>query len=101
MLHSFGNGADGQTPLAGLVFDSAGNLYGTTMEGGSYNLGTAFELLPKPGGGWTENVLHNFGDGTDGQYPKASLILDTSGNLYGTTYEGGLKGYGTVFEITP
>ena len=85
MLHSFGNGTDGVYPFAGLIFDAAGNLYGTTYEGGTYGYGTVFELTPTRGGGWTETVLHSFGNGTDGDVPYAGLIFDAAGNLYGTT----------------
>jgi uncharacterized repeat protein (TIGR03803 family) len=110
VLHSFGNGTDGQSPFAGLIMDGAGNLYGTTNAGGIYNncnygpitsCGTAFELSPQLGGGWTETVLHNFGNGTDGQNPESALSSDTAGNLYGTTQDGGLYGNGTVFELSP
>ena len=101
MLHNFNcNGTDGAYPEAGLIFDTAGNLYGTTSEGGTYGYGTVFELTPQAGGGWTEQVLHNF-NGTDGAYPYASLIFDAAGNLYGTTSGGGTYSYGTVFELTP
>src|ERR1019366_8148458 len=84
LLHSFNNnGTDGQYPLAGLIFDKAGNLYGTTSGGGTYNLGTVFELSPTADGGWMEKVLHNFNyNGTDGYFPSASLIFDKAGNLY-------------------
>jgi uncharacterized repeat protein (TIGR03803 family) len=82
--------------------DAAGNLYGTTVGGGTYGYGTVFELTPIAGGGWTERVLHNFNnDGTDGAYPYGGLIFDGAGNLYGTTAWGGTYGNGTVFEITP
>ncbi len=103
VLHSFNhNGTDGYTPQASLVFDGAGNLYGTTLYGGTHNSGTVFELTPQAGGGWTEQVLHSFNfNGTDGYYPQASLIFDGAGNLYGTTLEGGIYGVGTVFELTP
>jgi len=102
VLHSFGNGTDGQGPYAGLIFDAAGNLYGTTEEGGAYSWGTAFELTPAPGGGWTEQVLHNFDDnGTDGSQPYAGLIFDAGGNLYSTTANGGTHYGGTAFELTP
>ncbi len=97
VLHSFGSGTDGANPIASLIFDSAGNLYGTTYSGGTYGAGTVFELTPNGGGGWTETVLHNFGNGTDGATPYASLIVDSAGNLYGTTEWGGTYGYGTVF----
>ena len=81
--------------------DAAGNLYGTTYDGGIHYSGTVFELTPREGGGWTETVSHSFGNGTDGYEPYAGLIIDAAGNLSGTTVEGGIHGYGTVFEITP
>jgi uncharacterized repeat protein (TIGR03803 family) len=85
-----------------LTFDAAGNLYGTTQEGGSYDGGTIFELTPGAGGKWTEKVLHSFGNGTDGRFPLTSLIFDPDGNLYGTTYLGGVNGdSGTAFELSP
>jgi uncharacterized repeat protein (TIGR03803 family) len=102
VLHYFGNGMDGQYPRAGLVFDAAGNLYGTTTKGGVYSVGTVFEMTPNGDGGWTEKVLHNFGSGMDGQRPLAGLIFDAAGNLYGATSEGGSHDFsGTVFEMTP
>ena len=100
-LHDFGNGNDGEDLLGNLVLDAAGNLYGTTYVGGSYGYGTAFKLTPNGSGGWSETKLHNFGTGNDGAYPDAGLIVDQSGNLYGTTSAGGGSFYsGTVFEIT-
>ncbi len=87
-------------PEAGVIFDAAGNLYGTTEAGGTSNFGTVFELTPVAGGGWTEKVLHNFA-GADGSIPCAGLIIDASGNLYGTTEGGGAHGFGAVFELTP
>ena len=101
VLHDFGSGADGQSPASGLISDAAGNLYGTTTYGGDYQGGTVFELTPTANGGWTETVLHSFGNGTDGYYLNAGVILDAAGNLYGTTVYGGPKGLGTVFELTP
>src|ERR1019366_3249147 len=102
VLHSFSNGADGGDPQAGLIVDTAGNLYGTTVTGGTYTYGTVFELTPAAGGTWTETVLHNFNsDGTDGTYPSAGLIFDAAGNLYGTTQDGGTSNSGTVFELSP
>jgi uncharacterized repeat protein (TIGR03803 family) len=100
-LHAFGNGVDGALPYAGLVFDAAGNLYGTTTQGGAYGYGTVFELVPQVGGQWKERILHNFGNKIDGQKPYAGLIFDAAGNLYGTTTQGGAAGYGTVFELIP
>src|SRR5271166_1554595 len=99
VLHSFGDGTDGATPYAGMIFDKNGNLYGVTVGGGGYGVGTVFELTPKAGGGWTEQVLHRF-NGTDGDIPSG-LIFDAAGNLYGPTADGGDYGGGTVFELTP
>lgn len=103
VLHNFGiSGADGQYPMTGLVSDGAGNLYGTTYQGGSRGFGTVFETSPNGRGGWTTKVLHNFTVGVDdGFYPTAGLIFDTAGNLYGTTAQGGSQGHGAVFEMTP
>ena len=101
VLHIFGGGTDGSLPYRSvLVFDNAGNLYGTTSLGGSSNYGTVFQLTPS-GSGWTENILYNFQDGSDGGYPYAGLIFDQSGNLYGATTDGGTGGGGTVFELSP
>jgi uncharacterized repeat protein (TIGR03803 family) len=103
ILHSFrANVGDGNLPAAGLVFDAAGNLYGTTVEGGTAQNGTVFELTPKAGGGWTEKILHRFNlNGEDGADPYAGLIFDAAGNLYGTASAGGADGGGgTVFELS-
>jgi uncharacterized repeat protein (TIGR03803 family) len=102
VLHTFGDATvvnDGASPYAGLILDSAGNLYGTTYEGGS-GPGTLFKVGTS---GHNYAVLHDFGDGTvvnDGAYPYAGLILDSAGNLYGTTYQGGSSGAGTVFKLS-
>ena len=101
VLHNFGSGTDGVYPQAGLIFDVSGNLYGTSSAGGTYGSGTVFELSPIQAGGWAETVLYSFRYGTDGAYPQAGLILDTSGNLYGTTPYGGTSNCGTVFELSP
>jgi uncharacterized repeat protein (TIGR03803 family) len=101
---------DGDFPVAGLVMDRSGNLYGTTANGGAaddYNQGTVFELTPPATGetAWTETVVYSFcaeiirGLCADGADPEAGLIMDTSGNLYGTTKSGGRGG--TAFELTP
>jgi uncharacterized repeat protein (TIGR03803 family) len=102
ILHTFAkNGVDGTEPLAGLIFDATGNLYGTTGAGGAYDSGTVFEMRPSSGGSWTERVLHSFGDGeNDGVNPNSGLTLDASGNLYGGTPNGDDNG-GIVFELTP
>jgi len=102
LLYAFGShSGDGTSPSAGLTLDGSGNLYGTTYQGGTDSSGTVFELIPKVGGGWSEKVLHSFGQGKDGSSPYASLIIDAAGNLYGTAFYGGADGFGTVFELTP
>jgi len=99
-LYTFTGGSDGNAPYGGLVFDAAGNLYGTTAQGGEGN-GVVFELSPVTGGGWSETVIHNF-DGRKGAEPYSTLVFDAAGNLYGTTtYGGGENGHGTVFELMP
>jgi uncharacterized repeat protein (TIGR03803 family) len=92
VLYSFTGGSDGANPYAGLISDSAGNLYGTTENGGSSNCkgcGVVFQLAPNSKGGWTESVLYSFFGGLDGAYPLAALVFDGVGNLYGTTEGGG------------
>jgi hypothetical protein len=116
VIHDFQNdGKDGVLSSAGLVLDSAGNLYGTTPLGGNFGFctdfvvgcGVVFELMPGAKGKWTEKILHNFGNGTDGSEPKAGLTLDKADRLYGTTIFGGNAtscsggGCGTVFEVVP
>ncbi|MFZ0793132.1 MAG: choice-of-anchor tandem repeat GloVer-containing protein [Candidatus Korobacteraceae bacterium] len=93
ILHSFSDSPDGADPFSNVAFDSAGNLYGTTFEGGQ-EFGVAYELTPS-GGGWTEDILYDVGD-----LIAAGLTFDRAGNLYGVTMEGGL-GLGTVFQLTP
>jgi len=83
-----------------VVVDAAGNLYGTTPNGGEYFWGSAFELTPSGGGGCGLTWLHSFGNGGDGRDPIA-LIFGKDGGLYGTTAGGGAYGYGTLFELTP
>lgn len=95
VLYSFTGKSDGGLPIAGLIADSRGNLYGTTQRGGALGYGTVFKVTPKG----TETVLHSFAAGNDGAYPYAGVIADAPGNLYGTTYAGGAHGLGTVFEI--
>lgn len=117
ILYSFSGGSDGSYPVGGLILDAAGNLYGTTEEGGDLNnafcvsqggqgvgCGTVFELSrpANPGGNWTERILYMFEWGfTDGAYPESSVVFDKAGNLYGTTVLGGTAGDGTVFELSP
>jgi len=100
VIHSFnGKKGDGSQPYAGLIFDSAGNLYGTTIFGGVYGGGTAFQLSPKGNGDWTERVIHSFDNSNGYDWPYGDLIFDTAGNLYGTTNQGGTYGNGKVFEL--
>jgi uncharacterized repeat protein (TIGR03803 family) len=101
LLYTFGNAStDPAKPHGSLLKDSAGNLYGTTKEGGTYGKGTVFELI-NTNGTYTEQTLYSLGaTTTDGATPWASLITDADGNLYGTTSDGGTKGYGTVFKLT-
>lgn len=93
-LHTF-TGRDGSAPFAPLVRDSAGNLYGTTRQGGALNAGTVFKLDTSG----TLTVLHSFGWKTDGRAPWDGLLQDGSGNAYGTTFGGGTSGVGTVFKL--
>ena len=101
VLHAFASGADGANPLAGVIFDPRGNLYGTTSYGGTSNCGIAFALGPNAAGGWTEHLLHTFLGVTayDGENPNG-LTFDAHGNLYGTTTGGGIDNPGTIFKIT-
>ena len=81
------------------VFDKAGNLYGSTYYGGDYNFGAIYQLTPA-NGSWIKTVLYSFSGGSDGQYPSP-VVFDRSGNLYGTTQNGGTAGYGTIFQLSP
>jgi uncharacterized repeat protein (TIGR03803 family) len=101
VLYTISDANDGTS--AGLAMDSAGNLYGTTVNGGTFSQGTVFELVKTPDG-YSPQVLHNFTGGSDGGYLQTGLILDSAGNLYGTTWGGGTcgpvsGGFGTVFEL--
>lgn len=102
-LYQFTGGSDGGGPWGGVALDQAGNVYGTTYEGGS-GYGVAYAITPSQSG-WTESVIHTFTGGSDGGDPASNPISDSNGNLYGTTLCGGSSGsncagYGTVFELT-
>jgi uncharacterized repeat protein (TIGR03803 family) len=99
VLHSFAGGSDGANPTGGVVFDMAGNLYGTSG-GGAYGNGTVFKLTPQPNGSWNESVLYSFQGGTDASNPGGPLTFDVAGNLYGVA-NGGAYGHGAVFKLTP
>jgi uncharacterized repeat protein (TIGR03803 family) len=105
VLHDFGSGRDGAGPFGNVVFDAAGNLYGTTQNGGTYGYGTVYKLTAGQNGTWTESVIHNFNPNNgDGIAPQAGLAIDAAGNLYGTTWGGGGTGpgrFGTVFKLAP
>jgi len=114
VLYTFRGGPDGAQPSSALVFDSAGNLYGTTLSGGTgcggLGCGTIFELERSGATGWTEKILHRFTGGTDGEDPVASLTLDSRGNIYGTAafggddtcfYDNAGPGCGVVFRLSP
>lgn len=109
ILTSFVANPNGANPQSNLIADAAGNLYGTTYYGGRFGVGTVFQLQPGENGRWTESVLYNFTGSADGRYPIAGLVLDTAGNLYGTTVDGGsfsgnecsYQGCGVVFELSP
>lgn len=107
-LHSFCNEAscgDGESPLAGLLMDASGNLYGTTEQGGKYSHGLVFKLLPNAHKTkYTEHILKNFCSKTGcpgGSLPAAGLIMDVDGNLYGTTTGGGKFDGGVIFKMRP
>ena len=122
-LHRFAGGADGASPLGKLLLDRSGTLYGTTTQGGNgrcddgvgniVGCGTVFKLIPPAPGqtAWTKTVIHHFTGASDGASPQGGVIVDTAGNLYGTTYGGGSDicrddlynnvGCGTVFKLSP
>jgi uncharacterized repeat protein (TIGR03803 family) len=101
LLYSFsGSPIDGANPYAGVVFDSAKNIYGTTSLGGTYGGGTVFELVSEGKGVYTENTIWNF-NGRDGDELLGGVTLDRAGNLYGTSVYGGSVDAGAVYEVTP
>jgi uncharacterized repeat protein (TIGR03803 family) len=101
VLHNFGGGETGEVPQGNVVFDKSGNLYGTTFYGGKYGKGIVWELSPTSADHWTLKTLHTFAGGSDGENPYNGVILDSSGNAYGTTWIGGADNAGVVFELTP
>jgi uncharacterized repeat protein (TIGR03803 family) len=97
VLYSFSGGKDGANPVAGVVLDPAGNLYGTTFGGGASHHGVVFKLDMTG----VETVLHSFAGGKDGAELYGGVVRDTAGNLFGTTYAQGPHGYGTLFRLDP
>lgn len=119
VLHAFTGGSDGAGPFSGVVFDSAGNLHGTTAAGGSttacggFGCGALYELSPTAGGGWQEAIQFHFTNSKSGGEPAGNLFFDTQGNIFGANLlggtnvddcsggDGGLFGCGLVFELSP
>lgn len=98
ILHTFVSGpSDGSQPIGGVTLDPAGNVYGTAA-GGAYGWGTVYRLLAQPG--WPEQLLYSFTDGSDGAGLASDVTLDSTGNLYGSTFSGGSGGGGTAFELS-
>jgi len=101
IVHAFGeNQADGVLPLGGVVFDTHGDMFGVTVDGGADEFGIVYGLKPQGSGKWGFALLHSF-VGTDGVDPDARLTIDSKGNLYGTTSGGGSGEGGVVFELSP
>jgi uncharacterized repeat protein (TIGR03803 family) len=98
ILYSFGSQVgDGTYPFSGVTFDTKGNLYGTTSEGGNYSVGTLYSLSPSG----NETILHSFGATGDGYYPGGAVLLYAKGSLYGTTPPGGADNLGAIYKVTP
>jgi uncharacterized repeat protein (TIGR03803 family) len=102
VLYDFKGMPDAGNPYGGLIFDKAGNLYGTTYFGGTAGMGAVFQLTPGPNGTWQENVLYSFQGGTDGSFSTTTLVFNAAGSLYGTTSTGGRPSCdcGTLFKLT-
>jgi uncharacterized repeat protein (TIGR03803 family) len=100
VLYGFQGGTDGNSPISNLVFDRAGNLYGTTSEGG-LGTGTIFKLSPVGGGQWMETVVHMFEGPPDGSFSYNGLVVDRLGNFYGATVHGGVDDDGSIYKFTP
>ena len=95
-MHSFAGGTtDGEYPLAGVIVDRTGNIYGNTETGGASNVGTVYKISANG----TFTLLHSF-DGSDGKYPYGSFVRDAKGTLFGSTQNGGTIGYGTVWKMS-
>lgn len=100
VIYSFQQGSDGNSPISNLVSDKAGNLYGTTSEGG-LGSGVIFKLTPGGGGAWTETVVHAFAGPPDGGFSYNGMVVDDFGNFYGATVHGGEDDDGCVYQFTP
>jgi uncharacterized repeat protein (TIGR03803 family) len=100
VIYSFTGGNDGANPPAGVTLDPHGNLYGTSSLGGVDGGGVVYKLSHSSSG-WTQTVLYSFQGLSDGQNPVGGVVVDRAGNLYGTTFDGGVNGGGTVYELSP
>ena len=98
VIHNFTGGSDGSAPQGVLVFDSAGNLYGSTIAGGEGSHGVVYELSPAQGS-WNISILHAFIGGSDGSGPEDGVAIDRSGNIYGTTFLGGADSAGVIYQL--
>jgi uncharacterized repeat protein (TIGR03803 family) len=99
-LYNFNSDGDPNSPAAGVTLDPQGNLYGTDSLGGAYGDGAVYKLMHSSSG-WTETILHDFQGEDDGANPVGGVVLDQAGNLDGTTFDGGINGGGTVYEMSP
>ena len=97
--YTFTGGDDGANPNTGVVFDQAGNLYGTAESNGAGGTGVVYQLTPSSTG-WSENVLYSFTGGTDGAFPESTVLLDSAGNIDGTAIAGGTNRCGVVYQVT-
>lgn len=101
-IYNFKGDKDGSGPGSRVIFDAAGNLFGTTPSGGTHSFGTIFKLTPTANGGWHKRTIHNFTGGKDGATGSmGDLLLDGAGNIYGVTEQGGANGLGTVYKLSP
>src|SRR5262249_36825910 len=102
VIHTFTGGADGSSGSAGrMMFDSKGNIFGVATTGGTHGAGVAFELSPTPSGNWVFKTLYNFKGQPDAGFPYGGLVMDASGNLYGTTYYDGANDVGSIYQLSP
>jgi len=102
VLYSFKGGSDGSSPISNVVVDAAGNLYGTTSEGGAgCSCGTVFKLTAGTNGKWTETVAYRFQGTPDGAFVYNGMVADPAGKLYGATVHGGVSNEGAIFKFIP
>jgi uncharacterized repeat protein (TIGR03803 family) len=100
VLYSFKSGTDGNSPISNVGFDTMGNIYGTTSEGG-LGSGTIFQLIPVPGGSWSETLAHVFAGSPDGAFPYSGMTPGADNTFYGATVHGGANGEGSIYKFTP